>query len=109
VTIAREILAGHGVDYLLNTSTATIDETRILLKQVGFKKIEIIKEDDGHHVPWEKAKESWISINDFAPGQYPHPVSNVSPEIMANCKKQYLARIEELNTEKGVWNDTSML
>ncbi|VAW71478.1 hypothetical protein MNBD_GAMMA12-3804 [hydrothermal vent metagenome] len=105
VSLARDILKGHGIQYLLNTPTATIEKTRIHLKSAGFNKIEIRKEERGYYIPWERARESWISIDDFAPGQYPHPVYNVPDETMVLCKKEYLARLQELTTDKGVWND----
>lgn len=108
VSIARNVLSDFGFSYQLNTPTGTIEKTRHLLKEAGFKKIEIREEKDGYDVPLEQAKESWISIDDFAPGQHPHPVSNVPADIMILCQKEYLARIEELNTDKGVWNDVTM-
>lgn len=108
VSIARDVLSDHGFSYRLNKSTATIEKTRSLLKEAGFKKIEIREEKNGYYVPWDQAKISWISTDDFAPGQHPHPVSNVPLEIMTLCQNEYLARIEELNTDKGVWNDVTM-
>ena len=108
VSITRDILAGHGVEYRLNTPTASIEKTRSLLKQAGYNKIEIREEENGYYVPWERAKDTWISINDFVPGQYPNPVSNVPPETMALCKQEYLERLQKLRTDKGVWNDVTM-
>lgn len=65
-------------------------------------------EESGYYVPWETAKESWITVDDFAPGQHPHPTNNIPPDIMLLCQREYLTRIEELNTDKGVWNDVTM-
>lgn len=108
VSIARDVLSDYGFSYRLNTPTGTIEKTRSLLKEAGFKRIEIREEKNGYYVPWEQAKESWISIDDFAPGQHPHPVSNVPPDVMILCQNEYLARIEKLDTDKGVWNDVTM-
>lgn len=108
VAVAREVLSQHGIKYHLNTPTGTIEKTHKLMKQAGFKNIDIREEKNGYYVPWEQAKESWISIDDFAPGQYPHPVSNVSAEIMTQCREEYLACLKALNTDKGVWNDVTM-
>ena len=76
--------------------------------EAGFKKIDIREEVSGYYVPLEQAKESWIKLDHFAPGQYPHPVSNVPTEIFNKCQREYVARIEQLNTDEGVWNDTTM-
>ena len=108
VSIARDILSKHGFTYILNTPTGTIEKTRYLLNEAGFKKVVIQVEKSGYYVPLQKAKESWVSIDDFAPGQHPHPVTNVPPDIMILCQLEYVARIEELNTDKGVWNDVTM-
>ena len=76
--------------------------------EAGFKKVDIQEEVSGYYIPMDQAKELWIKHNDFAPGQYPHPVSNVPAEILNKCQREYEAKIEELNTDKGVWNDTTM-
>jgi ubiquinone/menaquinone biosynthesis C-methylase UbiE len=108
VSIARDVLSDHGIDYLLNTPTATIEKTRTLLKNAGFKKVDIREEEQGYYIPWEQAKDSWITINDFAPGQYPHPVASVSKETLDICKEEYLRRLQALNTDQGVWNDVTL-
>jgi ubiquinone/menaquinone biosynthesis C-methylase UbiE len=108
VSVARDVLSKHGFPYLLNTPTGSMDKTHRLLKEAGFKDIDIREEKDGYYLPLDKAKESWITVDDFAPGQHPHPVKNVPPDVMTQCKREYLARIEDLNTDKGVWNDVTM-
>lgn len=108
VSVAREVLASYGFPYLLNTSTGTIDKTRQLLSGAGFRDIDIREQSAGYYIPLEKAKQTWIQRDDFAPGQYPHPVQDVPAEILTRCQRDYETRIEELNTDKGVWNDVSM-
>lgn len=108
VSVARDVLASYGFPYLLNSSTGTIDKTHQLLSRAGFRDIDIREQNAGYYVPLEKAKHTWIQRDDFAPGQYPHPVQNVPPEILIKCQRDYETRIEELNTDKGVWNDVSM-
>jgi ubiquinone/menaquinone biosynthesis C-methylase UbiE len=108
VSVARNVLEKYGFQYILNTPTGTIEKSRHLLKDAGFKKIDILKKESGYYIPLEQAKESWIKIDDFAPGQYPHPVSNVPAEILNKCQSEYETRIEQLNTKDGVWNDTTM-
>jgi len=108
VSVARSVLENHGFSYLLNTPTGTVDKTRQLLSEAGFNRIDIREQPDGYYMPLEQAKDSWIQADDFVPGQYPHPVSNVPPDILIQCQREYEARIAALNTEKGVWNDISM-
>ena len=97
MSIARDVLSDYGFSYRLNTPAGTIEKTRSFHKEAGFKNIEIREEKNGYYVPWEQAKNSWISIDDFAPGQHPHPVSKVPPDLMNLCQDEYLARIKEFN------------
>lgn len=69
--------------------------------------IDIREEKTGYYMSLERARGLWIRRDDFAPGQYPHPVQDVPPEILAKCQREYQSRIEALNTEQGVWNDIS--
>ena len=108
VSIARDVLAKYGFPYLLNTPTGTIEKSRQLLTDAGFKNIDIREQVTGYYVPYEQAKDSWIEIDHFVPGQYPHPVKNVPPDVLTQCQREYEARIEELNTDEGVWNDITM-
>lgn len=108
VSIARSLLEKYGYTYLLNTPTGTVEKCRHLLKGAGFKKVAIRKEESGYYVPLEQARDTWIKLDNFAPGQYPHPVSNVPDDILNICRIEYKKRIEKLNTKDGVWNDTTM-
>lgn len=108
VSIARNVLARYGFPYNLNTPTGSLEKTETLLTDAGFSDIDIRLESMGHFVPIENAMKTWIQQDDFAPGQYPHPVRGIAPEILTQCQRDYEARIEELNTDKGVWNDVSM-
>jgi SAM-dependent methyltransferase len=108
VSEARKIFTKHGYPYLINSATGSIEKSEQLLAESGFSNIDIRVEESGHYMSAEQARDSWIDENDFFPGQYPHPVANVPPEIMMQCKKEYESNIEKLITEKGIWNDTSM-
>lgn len=108
VSVVRDVLANHGFPYLLNAPTGSIEKTRQLLSEAGFGDIDIRVENTGYYVPFEKALQTWIEPNDFAPGQYPHPLSSVPADVLGCCKRDYETRIEKLKTDKGVWNDVSM-
>lgn len=108
VAIARDVLGKYGFAYLLNTPTSTIEKSRQLLSKAGFREIDIREQKSGYFVSLEKAKQTWIQKDDFAPGQYPHPLHAVPSALLAQCQREYETRIEELNTDQGVWNDISM-
>jgi ubiquinone/menaquinone biosynthesis C-methylase UbiE len=105
---ARKVFTRHGYPYLINHATASIEKSEQLLTAAGFSKFDIRVEESGYYAPAEQARNSWIDIGDFFPGQYPHPVTNVPPQILMQCKQEYDANIEKLITDKGIWNDISM-
>ena len=108
VSVARRVLADYGISYVLNTPTGTIDKCRQLLVDAGFKAIDIREETHGYYIPLEQAKNAWLKKEEFSPGQHPNPLQDVSLEIVAQAQRDYDARIEGLNTDKGVWNDITM-
>lgn len=108
VSVAREVLANYGFTYLLNTPTGTAEKSRQLLIEAGFKDVNIHEEKTGYYIPLDEAKKTWLQKDSFAPGQYPHPLNDIPSDVLAKCQIDYIARIEELNTKDGVWNDISM-
>ena len=105
---ARKVFTRHGYPYLINSATATIEKSEKLLKDAGFSSIDIRVEESGYYMSAEQARDSWVNESDFFPGQYPHPVTNVPPDVLLQCKREYESGIEQLITEKGIWNDISM-
>ena len=108
VSVARRVLENYGISYTLNKPTGTIDKCRRLLAEAGFSHIDIREEKIGRFIPLDQAKNAWLKKDDFSPGQHPNPLQNATPEIAAQAQRDYEARIEDLNTDKGVWNDVSM-
>jgi ubiquinone/menaquinone biosynthesis C-methylase UbiE len=108
VSEARNILRKYGFEYALNTPTGTIEKTSKLLTEAGFKDYDIKIEKNGYYVPLERARKSWITRDEFAPGQYPHPVYSVPEDIYIKCQEEYEKKIEVLATQEGVWNDVTM-
>ncbi len=94
VSIARDVLANHGFPYLLNTPTGTMEKTRQLLIEAGFRDVDIREQRSGYFVPVEDATNSWIEKDDFAPGQYPHPLDNVPSDILNQCQQDYKEKIK---------------
>lgn len=104
----RKVFIRHGYPYLINDATSSIEKSEKLLAKAGFDNVDIQVEESGYYMSAEQARDSWIDESDFYPGQYPHPVTNVPPEVMEQCKQEYELNIEKLITEKGIWNDVSM-
>lgn len=108
VSVAQRVLEEYGISYILNKPTGTVEKCNKLLVEAGFNNIKIREEKHGKYIPLEQAKSAWIKKDDFSPGQYPNPLQNVSPEIVAKAQRDYESEMEALNTENGVWNDVTM-
>lgn len=108
ISVARQVLAKYGIPYVLNCPTGSMVKCHHLLAEAGYQNIDIRKEKHGYYIPLDQAKKAWIKKEDFSPGQHPNPLINVSPEIIAQAQRDYETKIEELNTDKGVWNDITM-
>ena len=106
--IARRVLKKYEINYLAHSPTGTQDKCIQLLENNGYENIKIIVIESGNYISVEQAKEAWVSLDHYPIGQYPHPIANVSSEILKQAKADYDAEMDILNTEKGVWNDTTM-
>jgi ubiquinone/menaquinone biosynthesis C-methylase UbiE len=108
VSEARNVLANYGISYVLNKPTGSVEKCEKLLTEAGFSDITIREEKEGRFISLEQAKNAWIQEDHFSPGQHPNPLVGVAPEIVTQAKRDYEARLEELNTDQGVWNDISI-
>ena len=106
--IAQKVLSKYGINYLAHSPTGTQEKCRELLTNSGYENIKIIKIEDGHYLSLDEAKEAWITLDHYPIGQYPHPIANVSSDILSQAKVDYESEMDKLNTEQGVWNNTTM-
>ena len=106
--VARKVLKSYGIEYLAHSPTGTKEKCKALMKSAGYIDIEIIEVNDGHYLSLQDTKDAWITMDHYPIGQYPHPIANVSQEVLTAAKADYDTEMERLNTEKGVWNNTTM-
>lgn len=106
--VARQVLKRYGVEYLAHAPNGSIETCTRMLEQAGYKHIDIKVVESGHYISLEEALNAWISEEHYPVGQYPHPVSITPPDILEQARKDYEAEITRLNTDKGVWNDTTI-
>jgi len=103
--VAQAVLQKYGVNYLMNKPTGTPEKCRNLLDKAGYRNIDIKVDKNGTFMRMEEAKNSWVSASYPAPGQFPHPLKDLSFEQVASARADYEAEIEKSNTSEGVWND----
>lgn len=84
--VAQKVLLKYGVSYLMSKPTGSTEKCHQLLEQAGYKNIEILVDKDGGYIGLDDAKNAWASLRQPAPGQYPHPLANMTAEQMANAQ-----------------------
>ncbi|MGB3238476.1 MAG: methyltransferase domain-containing protein [Geitlerinemataceae cyanobacterium] len=99
----------QGISLTLNQPTGTREKCYNLLAVAGFEDIKIaIDRSESHYIPLEKAKSMWIGCDFPAPGQFPHPLAQLSPTQLARVQADFFAELEALNTDRGIWNDITI-
>jgi len=103
--VAQLVLEKYGVLYLMSKPTGTVDKCQKLLKQAGYRNIDIKIDTDGNYISSEEARNSWVSATHPAPGQFPHPMSTMTEKQLSEAQSDFERELEMLNTKKGIWND----
>lgn len=104
--IWREIARRHGV--LMpspNEPLSTPEKCYIMLKQAGFEQCEVIIEKSGNYYSLEAMKK-------YASRTFTHPLDyqmlQLAPKQLEQLKADYIAEVEKLAEEQGIWNDTTI-
>lgn len=104
-TVAQSVLSNYGISYLMSQPTGTSQKCRALLTGAGYKNIEVIAVEEGKYISLEEAKGSWVSASHPAPGQFPHPLTLMTSEQIAEAHAEFDRKLEALNSSEGIWND----
>ena len=85
----------------INEPLGTPETCHNLLQKAGFQDIEVRTEQFGSYLSLNDAKGSWNGRC--------HPKGNpllqLSPEQLEQCNAEYIAELEALATDKGIWTD----
>lgn len=100
----RQALRKYGIESTVHEFSGTKEKTYKLLELAGFGKINIHVIECGRWMEAESLR-GMFDKGAYGIGQYPHHLENVSDDILQKANKDYLAEIDRLTTEKGVWHD----
>jgi ubiquinone/menaquinone biosynthesis C-methylase UbiE len=103
--VMQKVVKKYGVSLTLSEPTGTAEKCHNLLASAGFEAIEIKPEQDGSYISLEQAKRMWTRSSQPVPGQFPHPLSQLSSEQLEQAKAGFDAELEALVTDQGIWND----
>ena len=104
--VAQSVLEKYGVSYLMSKPTGSVDKCQKLLKQAGYRNIDVKIDSDGNYIGLEDAMDSWVTtLSHPAPGQFPHPMSSMTAQQLFSARADFERELEKLNSEHGIWND----
>lgn len=86
----------------INEPLGTPENCHKLLEKAGFQDVEVRTEQFGSYLSLNDAKGSW-NRRWFHPKG--NPLLRLSPEQLERLKAEYIAKLEALATDKGIWND----
>lgn len=103
--ISQKIFKKYGINITMHNETATLEKTKALLEKAGYENVKLLVEEDGKFLSLDDAKKGLFNEKQYAHGQYPHPLTGVSDEVIKKAQVDFEIEMEKRNTDKGVWND----
>jgi len=100
----RQALRRYGIQSTVHEFSGTKEKTHKLMELAGFGNINIHVVERGRWMEAESLKGTF-SKGPYGIGQYPHYLEHVADEILQKANKDYLAEVNRLTTDKGVWHD----
>jgi ubiquinone/menaquinone biosynthesis C-methylase UbiE len=102
---ARRAMAKHGFEYTCNLPAGDYDNARDMLELAGYENFRLYEEQDGRYLEFDDDIEPFLTLQGYAPGQYPHPLEGMTEEIRQRIQKDYEAEVRKRITDKGAWHD----
>jgi ubiquinone/menaquinone biosynthesis C-methylase UbiE len=100
--VLKNVARRYGVELVFNDLTGTQEKCYTLLREAGFEDVEVKTEQFGSYINLSQTKGTWED-------SFKHPLCRqlmqLSPEQLEQAKAEYLAELEALVTDKGIWND----
>jgi len=105
----RKALKKYAIDFTIHQATGTMQKCKQMLMLAGYEDIKIHEVKDGHYIPKDKISHpETINDKDYAPGQYPHPITGVPEEILRKVAADLEVEVKKNTTDKGLWHDMTM-
>lgn len=104
---ARRAMEKHSIEYICNIPAGDRDNAREMLELAGFENFRFYEEKAGWYLNFEDGIGPFLTLDAYAPGQYPHPLEGVPEEVMQKIQQEYEAMVRERITDQGAWHDTT--
>ncbi|MGD8641980.1 MAG: class I SAM-dependent methyltransferase [Gammaproteobacteria bacterium] len=104
---ARMALAKHGIEYTCNVPAGSYENAREMLELAGYDNFRFYEEKDGWYLKFDDDIGPFLTLESYAPAQYPHPLQGLSDETITRVQQDYEEEVRKRITEKGAWHDTT--
>lgn len=105
---ARRAMARHGLEFTCNVPAGSEENAREMLELAGFEDFRWIAKEDGRWLEYDVNDiGAFLTLESYAPGQYPHPLEGVPAETLEKVQWDYEAEVRIRATDKGLWHDTT--
>lgn len=102
--VLKRVALRYGVSLLFSDLTGTEEKCHTLLREAGFKDVEIKTEQFGSYISLSEIKRTW---EDSLKHPLCRPLKQLSSAQLEQAKAEYFVELEALVTAQGIWNDTS--
>jgi ubiquinone/menaquinone biosynthesis C-methylase UbiE len=102
---ARRAMAKHGFEYTCNVPAGDYDNARDMLELAGFENFRLYEQPDGRYLEVDDDIGPFLTLEGYAPGQYPHPLEGMTEETRQRIQQDYEAEVRKRATDKGAWHD----
>lgn len=102
--VLKRVALRYGVSLLFSDLTGTEEKCHTLLREAGFKDVEIKTEQFGSYISLSETKRTW---EDSLKHPLCRPLKQLSSAQLEQAKAEYFVELEALVTAQGIWNDTS--
>lgn len=104
---ARLVLEKYGVSYICNIPAGDYEDAKALIHLAGLENFRFYEENKGHFIALKDALGPPLTTDAYAPGQFPHPMENISDEVKSKMQKDFESELLKRNTPEGIWHDTT--
>ena len=92
----------YGINLIFNQPTGTVEKCYALLHDAGFEDIEVKTDRLGGNISFKPDREKWERT---LKNPLSFPLRQLSVEQLEQVKMEYFPELEDLVTDKGIWND----
>jgi len=104
---ARRAMAKHGLEFTCNIPAGDYDNAHDMLELAGFENFRLHEDKDGWYLKVGDNIGDFLTLESYAPGQYPHPLEGLAEQTRRCIQKDYETEVRKRATDEGAWHDAT--